>query len=286
VYFNMNAGGAALDTAATSLTITEGTSNNSGTVTLEGIPAFVTINSVPAAGTWSAGATNSTTLTITAQDASEETITGTYATPITLSDPDETNVGTFVEASTCPTLPGSGPPSNVYPSGTSFTFTASGQTAKFCYLGYAEPAQTLTASSTAATAYATFTPGYNTPVEGATSPASIWSGTDAQLQAQGAQGAITYTETGFTNSPYDQELSVDTEAPSCSVAGPLSTFATVVPSYTAGSGSATTFTVTSVSPYTPGKCTISVWDGGLSSAATFTASYTTSGFTVDAHDRN
>lgn len=173
VYFNMNAGGAALDTAATLLTITEGTTNNSGTVTLEGIPAFVTINSVPAAGTWSAGATNSTTLTITAQDASEETITGTYANPITLSDPDETNVGTFVEASTCPTLPGSGPPSNVYPSGTSFTFTASGQTAKFCYLGYAEPAQTLTASSTAATAYATFTPGYNTPVEGATSPASI-----------------------------------------------------------------------------------------------------------------
>jgi len=81
------------------------------------------------------------------------------------------------------------------------------------------------------------------------------------------RGPITYTETGFTNSPYDQELSVDTEAPSCSVAGPLSTFATVVPS-------------------TPGKCTISVWDGGLSSAATFTASYTTSGFTVDAHDRN
>jgi hypothetical protein len=171
-------------------------------------------------------------------------------------------------------------------SGTSVTFTASGQTAKFCYLGYAEPAQTLTASSTAATAYETFTPEYNTPVEGATSPAGVWSGTDAQLESQGEQGTITYTEAGFTNSPYDQELSVDTGAPSCSTGGPLSTFATVVPSYTANSGSATTFTVTSVSPYTPGKCTISVWDGITGATpATFTASYTTSGFTVDAHQR-
>jgi hypothetical protein len=43
--------------------------------------------------------------------------------------------------------------------------------------------------------------------------------------------------------------------------------------------------VTSVSPYTPGACTITVWDGGLASVVTFTASYTTSGFTVDAHER-
>ncbi|MGD1065960.1 MAG: hypothetical protein ABR975_04025 [Vulcanimicrobiaceae bacterium] len=286
LYTAANAGGTALDTASQSYTIAEG-SSNAESMTLEGIVATLSFTALPT--TWSAGTANGggagLTVSVTALDALGNTITGTYENPVTLTDPDTNGDGTRLVAATCP---GAYPTGNTAISATTASFTSSTSTATFCYGGLAENPITLTASATGATSGTRgFSPILNLPTSSTTTGAFV--GTDAQLSAPtgtGSTGAITWSESGWTTTPYNQTLAVDTSAETCSTGGPLSTFATVSPAY---SSNTTVFTVTSASPYTPGKCTIPVYDGVTGTNAytppTFTASYTTSGFTVDAHGR-
>jgi hypothetical protein len=286
LYTLANAGGTALDTASQSFSIVEGGSNAED-MTLEGIPASLSFTALPT--TWSAGVANGggagLTVSITALDALGNTITGTYANAVTLTDPDTNGDGTRVVATTCP---GTYPTGNTAISATTASFTSSSSTATFCYGGLAENSKTLTATASGATSGTrTFTPILNLPTSGTTTGAFV--GTDAQLEATtgtGSTGTIAWTETGWTTTPYNQTLAVDTAASTCSTGGPLSTFATVSPAF---SSNTTVFTVTSASPYTPGKCTVPVYDGVTGTNAytppTFTTSYTTSGFTVDAHER-
>jgi len=273
-YDATGAAGNALSTSSGTYTMAQGT-NNAESVTLDGIPATLTLAALPT--TWSAGSTNSTAIGLTVADADGETITGTYANVVTVSDNDTNSDGTHV-ASTCPSA---ATPSTSGNATTSVTFSSSSSTNMFCYLGLAEGTVTLTASASGATSGTkTFSPIIAAPTSGTTTGAFV--GTDAQLETTtgtGSTGTIAYTETGFTNAPYDQVLSVDAAAETCSTGGPLATFATVSP---AASGTTTVFTVTSSSPYTPGKCAIPVWDAtGAYTPPTFTASYTTSSFTID-----
>jgi hypothetical protein len=277
VYSGANASGSTLDSGTTTATIVEG-QNNAETATLQGVPASLTLAGTSA---WTANASNSTALSVTAKDALGNTITGTYATAVTVSDPDTNSDGSHVVSGSCPS------PSTPSTSGnppTSVTLTSSSSTATFCYLGLAESAVTLTASAPGATsATTTFAPTLNVPLSGTTTGAFV--GDDAQLSATtgtGSTGDIYWSENGFTNAPYDQVLSVDTSASTCTTGGPYGTFASIAPVQT---GAATVFIVSAASPYTPGLCTIPVWDGVTGSNAytppSFKASYTTSGFTVD-----
>jgi hypothetical protein len=286
LYTLTNAGGTALDTASQSYTIAEGASNAEG-MTLNGIPATLSFTALPT--TWSAGIANGggagLTVSVTALDALGNTISGTYANAVTLTDPDTNGDGTRVVATTCP---GTYPTGNTAISATTATFTSSSSTATFCYGGLAENPETLTATASGATSGTrSFSPILNLPTSGTITGAFV--GTDAQLEATtgtGSTGTIAWTETGWTNTPYNQTLAVDSAASTCSTGGPLSTFATVSPAF---SSNTTVFTVTSASPYTPGKCTVPVYDAVTGTNAytppTFTTSYTTSGFTVDAHGR-
>jgi hypothetical protein len=291
LYDNTGGTGNALDLASTGpVAIVEGAAN-SNSLTLNGIPALLVLSTLPA--TWPPNATNSTTATLQVEDADSEVITGTFANSVTVADNDTNSDGTAVvgSSSSCPSQTTPSNSSSGNKTSVTFTSNATTNTFKFCYLGLQEATATLTASASAGgvtPVTQNFTPStYNTPAAGTT--AGVFVGTDAQLEATtgaDASGTIAYTETGFTNAPYEQVLSVDTGSSlfTCNPGGPLSTFATVTPSLSSGT---TVFTVASASPYTPGKCTIPVWDGisGAYTPPTFTASYTTSGFTVDAHGR-
>ncbi|HTV93745.1 MAG TPA: hypothetical protein VMG98_13600 [Verrucomicrobiae bacterium] len=274
-YDATGAAGNELSTSSGTYTMTQGV-NNAETVTLEGIPATLTLAALPT--TWSAGSTNSTAIGLTVADADGETITGTYANAVTVNDPDTNGDGTRVVSGSCP---GTYPTGNTAIAATSAQFTSSASAATFCYGGLAQASVTLTASASGATSGTkTFSPIIAAPTSGTTTGAFV--GTDAQLDTTtgtGSSGTIAYTEAGFTNAPYDQVLSVDSSAETCSTGGPLSTFASVSP---AASGTTTVFTVVSASPYTAGKCSIPVWDGtGAYTPPAFSASYTTSSFTID-----
>lgn len=89
MYDAANAGGNALSQGTVTFTLSA--SSTSTTVTLSGIPAGVTISSFPSATLGSAfNAPQPFTLIVT--DADGNVITGSYATPVTLTDSDQTTV--------------------------------------------------------------------------------------------------------------------------------------------------------------------------------------------------
>lgn len=279
-----NAGGNALSTATQSFTINSGVAN-SNTVTLNGIVASIAINGVPALNAFSANTPNSSPLTVTAKDADGNTITGTYNTPITVSDPDTLSDGSSVAATTCPTQ---GAETTVAAS--SVTFTSDASTAKFCYDGIAENPVTLTSATTGVVGgTAAFQPQLAAPafVVGSGTPVGVVNGSEIDLFAPsgtGSTGSVNFTEAGWTDAPFSQLLTATTGT--CSSGGPLSTFATLA---TAASGGATTITATAASPETAGLCAVTVADGLTSNttdgSGTFNVSYTTTTFPVNGHGR-
>lgn len=85
LYSAANATGNVLSTGTVVQTIVPGTAN-SVNIAFDGVPASVAITLTPA--TVIVGTASSVAIGITAQDASGATITGTYSTPITLTDSD------------------------------------------------------------------------------------------------------------------------------------------------------------------------------------------------------
>jgi len=289
-YDQPNGTGNALDTNSGTFTIVSGVTNTE-TITLNGIPAHILIPNLPA---FPAGAPNSiligaTGASVNVANADGETITGQYANPVTISDPDTNGNGSLLTASLpCPPPPFGNPA--VAP--TQMNLAASTSSIAFCYGGVAENPVTLVATAPGVAAAPSifppilFAPAY---LPGSGFPPSVVVGSsppDIELYATsglGSTGTVNYTEAGWTGQPYNQMLNAFANL-ACSSGSSFSNYATV---NSANMGPATAITVTAAASPTAGACPLTVWDGlaaGLTTT-TFASSYTTSGFTVNGRRR-
>ena len=286
--------GAQLDRATASITPTAG-QNNSVNVTLLGIPFTITLAGVPASFT--ANTANQTTdLTVTVKDHAGATITGTYASPVTISDPDtETTNGTTLTCTppntgaTCVATLNAGVSSSV-------SIADSTNGARFNYGGLAENPVVLASSNADVTANSgtagtgTFTPLLNAITSDGTNPTTAYAGggpgidlfTTNNTSALGYSGTVKYGELGFTNTPYNKQLTTN---PTGST-GACSTFATIA--RLANASNETPFTATAIASPVAGVCTVTVTDSltdQTNPLPTFKVTYTTSGVNASSKHR-
>jgi len=250
-YDGASATGNEIATYTNTYTVTPGVANTQTGVTLEGIPHTFTITGVPS-GTAGTAFASPATLTLAVKDADGNTITGTYANPVTISDSDTSgSLGSQLSI-------------NGGSYGTSVTSTASTDVLKLNYGGLAIATATLSASATGATTgSASFAPTraaivYSGPLDGATPEIDLYapSGT-------GSSGSFTASEAGWTGATYGKSLSATTSG--CGSIG------TVSPA------SGTSFTFTIVASPAVGTCTITLSDG-LGETTPVKGTYTTNGF--------
>jgi len=250
-----NAGGGAISTATTTLTIVQGTAN-SNTITLLGIPHSFTLSGIPA-GTAGTAFGSPATITLTVKDVDGNTITGTYANSVTIADSDLSSL-----------TQGSALSINGAAVASSVTSTASSDVLTLNYGGLAILPATLTVSATGATnATATFAPTlqpivYTGPLNGSTPEIDLYA-----TSGTGSTGAFTASETGWTNGPYSKNLSL-------TVPAGCSTIATASPA------SGTSFTVTSAASPAAGTCTMTLGDS-VGQTKALTVTYSTSTFPVN-----
>ncbi|HEX3467626.1 MAG TPA: hypothetical protein VHT05_06065 [Candidatus Elarobacter sp.] len=302
---NVPASGHALNAGKVSnVTITAG-QNNPESVTLGAIPSTLTVNNIPTgAGAFVAGTTGqATTVSVAAADAAGVTIptgnspnviyvdaTGT-AINVTLSDPDTNAHGSCViDTGTSSCTSGA----------TSVTFSGPDITKVFAYDGLAENPVTLTASASPATnGTASFQPKLNAPVfvssQATPAPAVAQSGSaETDLFATsgiGSTGSESFTESGWTNSPYNQALT-HAETGACVSGAGLATAMSQIATISVGTNSTSTgtpITATAVGSPTPGSCPSTISDG-LSlnltdGSATLTVTYTTSSISASSLHR-
>lgn len=243
--------GNVVSTATGTYTIAAGATNQN-TVTLDGVPATLSFTSIPRA-TAGTPFVSAQTLGISVQDADGNTILGTYANPVTVSDADTSGATSIVTS-------GSDNP----PVG---TLLSSADTAALAYSGLAISQATLSLSATSAVGgSARFRPTlkpltYSGPLDGGTPEIDLYA-----TSGTGSSGTFTISEAGLTNAPYNKNVTASL-ASGCSSIGSLS------PS------SGTSFTATAVASPTSGTCTVTISDGlGQSSSVTLT--YTVSSFGV------
>jgi len=284
-FASTNGSGTALDTGSVTFTPTAGV-NNPQTVTLMGIPKTVTITNVPAAfnaGGSTPGSPATATLAITVKDAAGVTIaSGTYANNITVTDPDAN--GTQGSQLTG-TNPGTCPP------GTCVVMTGPADTATLNYGGLAEDPVTLSATgSGVTTGTATFTAVLQAITLVAGGPTTTLAGggpgidlfTTDNTSPIGYSGTISYSEAGYTTTPYNRTLTT-INGTSCAA------FASESAVDNTGAGQ-TDFTETA-SSNTAGSCTRVVSDGlalaGHGAGGTsFRVSYTTSSVQASSKHRH
>jgi hypothetical protein len=261
-----NGAGNALDTATTMLTPIAGQANT-GTVTLLGIPSIIIINGVPT--NFHAGTPGQTApLTVVVEDHAGQAITGTYANPVTITDPD-LNPG----------------PNATFISGTNacgvgcVRLTGSSDTIQFNYGGLAENPVTLISSAAGVSGpsagTATFTPVLQ-PIVYFSGPHSAFPGnpvgidlfTTDPFAMLGFTGQELYTELGFTNAPYGGVLSLQSAA-GCAIFATMNTLPTAP---------TTTFIATAIPSAIAGFCSLTVTDGltdQMNPLPTFVVTYTT-----------
>ena len=272
-----NGAGNNLDRGSVTFTPTAG-QNNPQSVTLKGIPKTVSISNVPAA--FNAGTASQTQgLTITALDAAGQTIaSGTYLTPITVSDPDANGTQGSQLTGTNPGVC----------AGTCVIMNGPADTATLNYGGLAEDPVTLSATGTGVT---TGTAAF-TPVLGAimwqAGPTSSLGGigidlfTNDNTSTIGYKGTESYSEAGYTGVPYNRTLTT-INGSSCSG------FATLAAADNVVTGQ-TDFTVTSIANPAAGTCTRVVSDGLAaaghgSGGPSFIVTYTTSSVSASSKSR-
>ena len=287
-----NATGNALNAGVlTGVTVTAGQANTQS-LTLGGIPASLTINSVPST-TWNAGTqSQKVDVTVTAADADGNTI-ASGSTPyidatgaavhVTLTDPDTNLHGTCLVASgnssTCTTG-----------ALTTATFNTPNDKASFAYDGLAENPLTLTASAPGATnGTASFRPNLNAPAfnssQATPSGVALTSSPEIDLFATsgtGSTGSESFTESGWTNSPYNHALT-HAETGACTTgAGITATSMADIATIATGANSTTNgtpFTATVVGSPKTGSCPSTISDGlslnPTEGSATLTVTYTT-----------
>ena len=286
--------GAKLDRATASITPTAG-QNNSVNVTLMGIPFTIAISGVPT--TWQANTASQTAdLTVTVADHTGQTITGTYASPVIISDPDaETTNGTKV---TCTPPNTSASCVATLNAGTNSSVSIADSTngVRLNYGGLAENPVTLSSSNTDVTATSgtagtkIFTPLLNAITSDGANPTTFYTGggpgidlfTNDNTSAIGYSGTVKYGELGFTNSPYNKQLTTN---PTGST-GACSTFASLATG--SNTSNETPFTATSIASPAAGVCTVTVTDSLTdqpNALPTFKVTYTTSGVNASSKHR-
>jgi hypothetical protein len=250
-YDAQSGSGNVISTASPSYTITAGTVNDN-TVTLNGVPATLAISGVATATAGTAFASPQS-FTVNAKDADGNTILGTYAVPITLTDDDASG------ATAINTAGADSPPSG--------ELIGSSDTATLGYNGRAISPVTISASASgASSASATFAPAlqaiaYSGPVSSGNPEIDLFA-----TSGNGSSDTFTASELGLTNTPFNGTLNV-------SLAGGCGNIATVSPA------SGTAFTISAVAIPSAGSCTLTIGDGfGQTKAVTLT--YTTSSFGV------
>lgn len=263
-----NGTGNQLDTGTTSMTPVPSQDNNAS-VTLQGIPYTVSISGVPTA--WHANTSGQTqNLTITVADHSGETITGSYANSVRITDPDiETTNGTHLSG----THTGSGCTSSCV------DVTADTDTVTLNYGGLAENAISLSSSGAnlGTAGSATFTPLLNaitsdagnslSQYNGGTTPGVDLFSTDSG-SGVGYSGSVKYGELGFSNSPYNKQLGL-------SGTSGCTSFATL--SVGSNTSNETPFTATTTVSPSAGHCSLTVTDSltdQTNTLPTFIVTYT------------
>jgi hypothetical protein len=300
--------GNALETATGTYTVAQG--NNTESITLEGIPASFSIGNVPAPsadGTLSStiGGPANAGIEVSVFDADGDTITGTYANAVTVTDPDENSDGSSFQAVGCP---GAYPVGNTGGFATTATLTSDTSAEYFCYGGIAENPQTLAASASGATSgTANFQPVLAVPAElaGSATPASVASDSDGNGRGDialfepsgggtGSTGSVTYTEAGWTDYPYEQPLDAFANL-ACSSGSSFSDYGNVGSAANGSSG--TIVTVSAITSPTAAACPLTISDALLSNSTDsnglgdgvplveLDSSYTTSSFSVNNHGR-
>jgi hypothetical protein len=243
--------------APQTFTIAAGTANGPFTITLDGIPASFTFAAITG-GT--AGTTSSQTLSIAVLDADGNTIAGTYANPVTLSDNDAS--GDLVNGTSLKVGAGA--------AAAAVTLTSSTDAAAvtLAYGGLALASPSLALSATAATASSqTFTVALQPIV---VTPASenlyATSGT-------GSTGSFAVSEVGWSNAPYSKTFTLGT--PTCSTGTAAATF-------TLATADHLTWTDTAPASPAAGTCTLPVTDfAGSGHGGSVTLTFTTGSFTVN-----
>jgi hypothetical protein len=236
---------------------------NSGSVTLQGVPASFTLTGMPSgiAGT----PASNVSLTLTAFDAAGDTITGPYANSIELTDNDASG-GTQVFVNR-----GNGVP----------VFIAnSTDSVQISYTGLAIAATSLTIQAQGATTL-------NVPFapSGVTNPAAVCNGAggsdttecatpapSVQLYAPSSTGStasFTVSQTGWSENPFSQPFQ---ESDTCSGIATIS------------SSDDVTFTATVAAAPSVGTCHVTI-TGGAALTLDVPVSYTTTGVGVDTRHR-
>lgn len=254
-YDNTNATGNAISTASPTLSITQGAANDN-VITLEGIPHSFSVAAVPSvyAGT---PFTSPQAFTVAVKDADGDTIAGSYANPVTITDSDTSSLtlGTALAV-------------NGGTGSTTVKSTASTDVITLNYGGLAIPPATITASASGATnGSATFAPylgpiAYSGPLSGSSPEIDLYA-----TSGTGSSATFTATEIGWTNPPYNRAITA-TEAAGCS------SIATTSPS------SGTSFVTTVAASPAVGTCTMTLSDFSGGSTKNVTLTYTTSGLGV------
>ncbi len=234
-----NAAGNVLSTSTQTFTVTQGIAN-ALTTTLLGVPKTLVISGLPVA-TANTAFVSAQSFSVAAKDAGGNTITGTYANPITVSDSDASGAqGSSLSVT---------------------TLNAATDAIKINYGGLAIVPATITASATGATnGTATFTPALN-PITSSSTEIDLYAPTGT-----GSTGAFTASESGWTNAPYNKTLTAATAAGCSSIA-------TVA-------GASNSFTATAVGSPSAGSCIATISDG-VGQTKSVTLTYTTYSFTVN-----
>jgi hypothetical protein len=252
-YDQANGGGNELATDTGTYTITAGSANTGNSATLLGIPKFFGPPTPPVP---TLGVTSTfNNYPIPVEDADYNTISGTYATPVTVSDSD-----TFGSLGVQLTVNGGAASSSV-------TLTRSTDVLAYIDGGIAD-APTLSVSAAGATT-ATVSPAAAAPTIAYSGPLNGSNAPEVDLYATtgtGSQATFSASESGWTPAPYDQPITATTTG--CGSIG------TVSPS------SGTSFTFSAVASPVPGSCTIKLM-GGVGNTVTITATYTSSAFGVN-----
>lgn len=223
-------------------------------VTLDGVPAALAVSGIPSgiAGT----AFSALGFTVVVNDAGGYTIVGTYDSPVTLSDSDESGATSIATS-------GSDKPA-------AGKLLSSNDSATLSYSGLAIAPATIGASATGVTnASAQFAPALNPIVftgHENYSTALINLYADANdSKSTGLSAAFTATEAGWTNAPYNRSITA-TPGDACN------NFSNTSPA------SGTSFTTTASLTPTPGSCTLTLSDGNgqtLGVSLSYAASMTT-----------
>ncbi len=273
--------GRQLDRGSVSFTPTAG-QNNVTAVTLKGVPFTVTITGVPAAFAANTAAQTGN-LIVTVADHSGQTITGTYNTPVTISNPDSNGTQGVQLSSTT---------AGVCASAASCTLTDNTPVITLTYGGLAENPVVLASSNADVTAQVgtagtgTFTPVLNAITSDVANSTTTLGGVGIDLYTNdntspvGYSGTVKYSELGFTNSPYNKVLAT-------SGGGTCSTFATLAT--LANASNETPFSATSIAGPVAGVCTVTVTDNlsdQPNALPTFKVTYTTSQVTGSSKKRH